>query len=597
MENREVARVLRETAQLLEIDGAIIGRYRSYEKAAELIASLAESIEVLARDPEKLEELPGIGERMAEHIREILSTGDYALRKKLLKKYPLTMLEMLSVQSLGPKKALILWREFNCCTVDQLEATGARRQAARPGRLWRKDRAEHPQGYRGLQKDFGPLRDSYRRARSREAHRVYPALRQKHRSITPAGSLRRWKETIGDLDFLLTYAPETKPEELEAIKDHILGYGELEQVLARGENKVSFRVAKGLQVDVRLLRPENYGAALIYFTGSKEHNVSLRGRAIKMGYTLNEYALATLKDERRVAGTTEEEVYTKLKLDFIPPELRENCGEIEAAEQHRLPKLIEQSDLRGDLQMHTTESDGRHSIEQMAQAARKMGYEYVAITDHSKAVTVANGMDETRTREHARRIRAAKVSGIRILAGIEVDILKDGRLDLADEVLAELDIVVASIHSFMNMERDESTERMLAAIENPYVQIIGHPTGRILLRRDAMAYDMERILDAARRRGRRGGMQRRARPARFEGRLPAHGQRSGRARGDFHRRALDQESRVDALRRADGAPRLDREKRCAKRAAARANARCAAPEARRRFEKGLCHTPLLNVDK
>jgi DNA polymerase (family 10) len=504
MENRDVARVLRETAQLLEIDGAIIGRYRSYEKAAELIASLAESIEVLARDPEKLEELPGIGERMAEHIREILSTGDYALRKKLLKKYPLTMLEMLSVQSLGPKKALILWREFSCCTVDQLE------QLAREGKL--RDLAGF--GEKTEQNILKAI-EVFKKISGRfviptaehEAEKLIAYIERYGKpgkpigSITPAGSLRRWKETIGDLDFLLTYAPETKPEELEAIKDHILGYGELEQVLARGENKVSFRVAKGLQVDVRLLRPENYGAALIYFTGSKEHNVSLRGRAIKMGYTLNEYALATLKDERRVAGTTEEEVYAKLKLDFIPPELRENCGEIEAAEQHRLPKLIEQSDLRGDLQMHTTESDGRHSIEQMAQAARKMGYEYVAITDHSKAVTVANGMDEARTREHARRIRAAKVSGIRILAGIEVDILKDGRLDLDDEVLAELDIVVASIHSFMNMERAEITERMLAAIDNPYVQIVGHPTGRILLRRDAMAYDMERILDAARRRG------------------------------------------------------------------------------------------------
>jgi DNA polymerase (family 10) len=504
MENREVARVLRETAQLLEIDGAIIGRYRSYEKAAELIASLAESIEVLARDPEKLEELPGIGERMAEHIREILSTGDYALRKKLLKKYPLTMLEMLSVQSLGPKKALILWREFSCCTVDQLE------QLAREGKL--RDLAGF--GEKTEQNILKAI-EVFKKISGRfviptaehEAEKLIAYIERYGKpgkpigSITPAGSLRRWKETIGDLDFLLTYAPETKPEELEAIKDHILDYGELEQVLARGENKVSFRVAKGLQVDVRLLRPENYGAALIYFTGSKEHNVSLRGRAIKMGYTLNEYALATLKDERRVAGTTEEEVYAKLKLDFIPPELRENCGEIEAAEQHRLPKLIEQSDLRGDLQMHTTESDGRHSIEQMAQAARKMGYEYVAITDHSKAVTVANGMDEARTREHARRIRAAKVSGIRILAGIEVDILKDGRLDLDDEVLAELDIVVASIHSFMNMERAEITERMLAAIDNPYVQIVGHPTGRILLRRDAMAYDMERILDAARRRG------------------------------------------------------------------------------------------------
>jgi DNA polymerase (family X) len=504
MENREVARVLRETAQLLEIDGAIIGRYRSYEKAAELIASLAESIEALARDPEKLEELPGIGERMAEHIREILSTGDYTLRKKLLKKYPLTMLEMLSLQSLGPKKALILWREFNCCTVDQLE------QLAREGKL--RDLA----GF-GEKTEQNLLKaiEVFKKISGRfliptaehEAEKLIAYVQRYGKpgkpigSITPAGSLRRWKETIGDLDFLLTYTPGTNPEELEAIKEHILGYGELEQVLARGENKVSFRVAKGLQVDVRLLRPENSGAALIYFTGSKEHNVSLRGRAIKMGYTLNEYALATLKDERRVAGTTEEEVYAKLKLDFIPPELRENCGEIEAAEQHRLPKLIEQTDLRGDLQMHTTESDGRHSIEQMAQAAHKMGYEYVAITDHSKAVTVANGMDEPRTRAHARKIRAAKVDGIRILAGIEVDILKDGRLDLADEVLAELDIVVASIHSFMNLERAEITERMLAAIENPYVQIIGHPTGRILLRRDAMAYDMESILDAARRRG------------------------------------------------------------------------------------------------
>ena len=501
MENREVARVLRETAQLLEIDGAIIGRYRSYEKAAELIASLAESIESIARDPEKLEELPGVGERMAEHIREILSTGDYALRKKLLKKYPLTMLELLTLQSLGPKKALILWREFKCCTVEQLE------QLAREGKL--RDLAGF--GEKTEQNILKAI-EVYKKISGRflipvaeqETAKLIAYIQRYGRpiaSITPAGSLRRWKETIGDLDLLLTLSPETQPKELEAIKEHILGYGELEQVLARGENKVSFRVAKGLQVDVRLLQPENYGAALIYFTGSKEHNVSLRGRAIKMGYTLNEYALATLKEERRVAGASEEEVYAKLKLDFIPPELRENCGEIEAAEQHRLPRLIEQSDLHGDLQMHTTASDGRHSIEEMARAARKMGYEYIAITDHSKAVTVANGMDEARTREHMREIRTAKVDGIRVLAGIEVDILKDGRLDLPDEVLAELDIVVASIHSFMNLDRAAITERMLAAIENPYVQIIGHPTGRILLRRDAMAYDMERILDAARRRG------------------------------------------------------------------------------------------------
>jgi DNA polymerase (family 10) len=504
MENREVARVLRETAQLLEIDGAIIGRYRSYEKAAELIASLAESIEDLARDPEKLEELPGIGERMAEHIREILSTGDYALRKKLLKKYPLQILDLLSLQSLGPKKTLVLWREFKCSTVEHLE------QLAREGKL--RDLA----GF-GAKTEENILKavEVFKKisgrflitVAEREAAKLTEYIARFGKlvgSITPSGSLRRWKETVGDLDLLLTLAPgKHGAEEIERLKEHILAYGELDQVLARGDNKVSFRVAKGLQVDVRLLRPESHGAALIYFTGSKEHNVALRGRALKMGYTLNEYALATLKEERRVAGVTEEEVYSKLKLDFIPPELRENAGEIDAAEQHHLPKLIEQADLRGDLQMHTTASDGKHSIEEMAQAARQIGYEYIAITDHSKAVTVANGMDEARTREHARKIRAANaaVGGIRILAGIEVDILKDGRLDLADDVLAELDVVVASIHSYMNMERSEMTERMLAGIENPYTQIIAHPTGRLLLRRDAFAYDMERILDAARRRG------------------------------------------------------------------------------------------------
>ena len=274
-------------------------------------------------------------------------------------------------------------------------------------------------------------------------------------------------------------------------------------MLAHGENKVSFRLKSNLQVDVRLLEPESEGAALLYFTGSKEHNVALRGRANKMGYTLNEYALATLEGERRVAGKTEEEIYAKLKLDFIPPELRENTGEIEAAAEHRLPELIELADMRGDLQMHTTASDGRNSIEEMAAAARALGYEYIALTDHSKAVTVANGLDEKRTREQIRKIHAANARkpGIRILAGSEVDILKDGRLDLDDEVLAELDVVVASVHSYMNLERAEMTDRLLAAIENPYTQIVGHPTGRLLLRRDEFACDMEKILDAARKHG------------------------------------------------------------------------------------------------
>jgi DNA polymerase (family 10) len=248
---------------------------------------------------------------------------------------------------------------------------------------------------------------------------------------------------------------------------------------------------------------ENLGAALLYFTGSKEHNVSLRIRALKMGYTLNEYALSTVKGEKRIAGTTEAEVYAKLGLDVIPPELRENTGEIEAAEEHKLPKLIELADMRGDLQMHTTASDGKNSIEEMGNAARELGYEYIALTDHSKAVTVANGMDDKRTLEQLAKIRDAqsRVPGIRLLAGIEVDILKSGKLDLSDEVLAQLNVVVASVHSYMQMERAEMTERLLAAIENPYVHIIAHPTGRLLLRREAFDYEMEHILDAAKKHG------------------------------------------------------------------------------------------------
>ncbi len=323
-------------------------------------------------------------------------------------------------------------------------------------------------------------------------------------SVTPAGSLRRGKETVGDLDLLVTLAEgHTKQKDVDALAEHILTFPGIDQVLAHGENKVSFTLQDGLQVDVRLLEKENFGAALLYFTGSKEHNVALRGRANDMGYTLNEYQLATLKGEKRVAGRTEEEIYGKLKLDYIPPELRENSGEIEAAEKHTLPKLIELRDMKGDLQMHTTASDGKNSIEEMAEAAKALGHEYIAITDHSKAVTVANGLDEKRMAAHIKKLRAAdeKGLGIRVLVGSEVDILKDGPLDYSDEILAQLDVVVCSIHSYFNLDRAAMTERMLAAIENPYTQIIAHPTGRLLLRRDAFDYDMEKVLDACAKHG------------------------------------------------------------------------------------------------
>ena len=294
-----------------------------------------------------------------------------------------------------------------------------------------------------------------------------------------------------------------RQKDVDAVAKQILTYPPIEQILAHGENKVSFTLENGLQVDVRLLEKENFGAALLYFTGSKEHNVKLRGRANEMGYTLNEYSLATLKAEKPVAGRSEEEIYERLKLDYIPPELRENTGEVEAAEKHRLPKLVELKDMKGDLQMHTTASDGKNSIEEMAGAARALGHEYIAITDHSKAVTVANGLDEKRMVAHIKKLRAAdeKGLGIRVLVGSEVDILKDGSLDYSDETLAQIDVVVCSVHSYFNLDRVEMTERMLAAIENPYTQIIGHPTGRLLLKRQELPYDMDKVLDACARTG------------------------------------------------------------------------------------------------
>jgi DNA polymerase (family X) len=581
MDNKQIARILRETAQLLEIDGAIIGRYRSYEKAAELIESLPDSVAMLVETPDKLEELPGIGERMVEHLTEIVKSGDYSLRKKLLRKYPVTILELLSLQSLGPKKVAFLWSQFQCCTVADIE------RIAREGKLrdlagfGEKSEQNILKAVEVFKKSTGRfLISTAEDAAAKISAHILNAGKLAE-SVTPAGSLRRGKETVGDLDLLVTLtetkakngsppssegkqkaaakgkgdagikssatlkmqekrqpnAGNSRQDEVDALAEHILKFNGIDQVLAHGENKVSFTLANGLQVDVRLLEKENFGAALLYFTGSKEHNVKLRGRANDMGYTLNEYELATLgegdapekdgkgkpksgpppssegrhkaaatkpgKGGERVAGRTEEEIYAKLKLDYIPPELRENSGEIEAAERHTLPKLIERRDIRGDLQMHTTASDGKNSIEEMAEAAKALGHEYIAITDHSKAVTVANGLDEKRMAAHIKKLRAAdeKGLGIRVLVGSEVDILKDGKLDYPDEILAQMEVVVCSVHSYFTLDRAAMTERMLAAIENPYTQIIGHPTGRLLLRRDAFDYDMEKVLDACAKHG------------------------------------------------------------------------------------------------
>jgi DNA polymerase (family 10) len=326
-----------------------------------------------------------------------------------------------------------------------------------------------------------------------QAHlKAVPAVR----GVTAAGSLRRGCDTIGDLDILVTGG---SPQD---VAERFLKFPKIIETLARGENKVSVKLRNGIQVDLRVLEPDSHGAALQYFTGSKAHNVALRDRAKRMGYKLSEYGLFNVADDSKVAGKSEEEIYQKLKLRYIEPELRENTGEIEAAEKGALPTLININDIRGDLHMHSTATDGRCSIREMAEAARERGLEYIAITDHSQALAMANGLNEKRVLEQIAEIRklSQEIEGIRILASSEVDIRQDGTLDLADDALAQLDVVVASVHSHMKLPPEQMTDRLLRAFENPYLNILAHPTGRMLLRREAYAFDLERILREANRR-------------------------------------------------------------------------------------------------
>jgi DNA polymerase (family 10) len=442
--------------------------------------------------------IPGIGKGMLTNLKEMLSHGRLTLHADLLQKYRPSMLQLLRVQGLGPKTISLIWSAYQVCDLEGVE------QLAREGKI----RILPRMGEKHEQKLLKAIQD-YRKIAGRflldtaenQAQKIIEHLSSYSgvEKVTPAGSLRRGRETVGDLDILVTGAACCDDAERQKLIEHIIKLPGLMEIIARGENKVSFRMRGGMQVDVRFLSPESFGAAMQYFTGSKAHNVALRQRALKMGYTLNEYSLARLEDEKAVAGQTEEEIYAALKLDYIAPELRENSGEIDAAEKHDLPKLITHDDLQGDVHMHTIATDGRNTIQEMAEAARERGYKYMAITDHSKNLAFANGLDDKRALEHIERIRAAdnSIDGIRIFAGIEVDILGDGSLDLSDSVLEQMDLVIASVHSHFNQSSEEMTARLLKAIENPNVSIIGHPTGRILLRRDAYGFDMEAALRAA----------------------------------------------------------------------------------------------------
>jgi DNA polymerase (family 10) len=500
VDNKSIAGVLYETADLLEIDAQDSFRIRSYRNAAEAIEGLPDQISDMIGEPKKVLAVPGIGKGMLINLQQMMKEGRLSLHSELLQKYHPSMLQLLRVQGLGPKTIALIWSAYKVSDlegVENLAREGKIRTLPRMGEKHEKKLLKAIEDYRKIAGRFLIDTAEIQAAKIIEHLKTYDGVEK----ITPAGSLRRGRETVGDLDILVTGPACCNDTERQKLIDHIIKLPGLMEIIARGENKVSFRMRGGMQVDVRFLAPESFGAAMQYFTGSKSHNVTLRQRALKMGYTLSEYSLARLDDQSIVASKSEEDIYAALKLDYIPPELRENAGEIESAEKHALPRLIEQSDLQGDVHMHTVETDGRNTIEEMAEAARERGYKYMAITDHSKNLAFANGLVDKRAVENIARIRAANktVGGIRIFAGIEVDILADGALDLSDSVLEQMDVVIASVHSHFDQSPEEMTERLLKAISNPNVSLIGHPTGRLLLRRDSYAFDMERILEAAAR--------------------------------------------------------------------------------------------------
>jgi len=498
MDNPTIGHLLSETADLLEIDGGDGFRIRSYRRAAEAAEQTTVELVPAASDAALLLEIPGIGKGMAANIQAIVLTGTLPLREELLQKYGSGLLELLKLPGMGPKTVALLWAAAQINSIDQLaQAIDAGRLAGLP-RMGEKQVEKLRKGIEEYRRSSGRYRidvaeDAARRITAYLL--AFPGIER----VTPAGSLRRGRETAGDLDLLVT-GPACAPEHTAAAVEYVAAFPGIRDIIAKGGNKVSFHLADGLQVDVRLLPAASYGAALQYFTGSKAHNVSLRQRALKMGYTLSEWALARLDDNSVVAAATEEEIYAALGMDWMPPEMRENLGEIEAAARHALPRLIEKADLRGDVHMHTHATDGHNSIREMAEAALACGFDYIAITDHSKNLAMTNGLDDQRALEHVRRIREVddQMAGrIRVFTGIEVDILADGALDLDDEVLAQMDIVIASVHTRFDQSREETTARVLRAIENPYVGVLGHPTGRLLLRREPFALDLGAVLRRA----------------------------------------------------------------------------------------------------
>lgn len=494
MKNQEIARIFNDIADILEIKGDNPFRIRAYRRAAQNIDGLPRDIAGLSE--EELLGIPGIGQDLAGKIKEYLSTGKIASYEELKKEIPEGLTVLLTVPGLGPKTAKLLYERLKVKTVEDLERLAKEHKLAGLPGIKEKTEENILKGIEMLKrgKDRLPIGRVLPLA-----NEILQQLREKAPAdkLSLAGSLRRWKDTIKDIDILAT------SKEPEKVMNVFVKLPMVKEVLMKGPTKSSVIITEGIQVDLRVVDETSFGAALAYFTGSKAHNIKIREMAVKAGLKINEYGIFRESDNKRIGGEREEDVYEVLGLPYIPPELREDTGEIEAALEGRLPRLVELSDIKGDLHVHSRHSDGSHTIEELVKAAKERGYEYIALTDHTKGLGVARGLNEEKVLDELKEVRALnkKLRGFRVLMGVEVDIRSNFTLDLPNEILKELDIVVASIHSGFRQSKEQLTKRLLSAIENPYVTIIAHPTGRLIGERDAYDVDIEEVFKRAREKG------------------------------------------------------------------------------------------------
>jgi DNA polymerase (family 10) len=491
MDNKEYARILKEISILRQIRGDNHFKIRAYENGARAIENLADPLESLM-DEGDITQIEGIGKSLAKELESLRETGVSSVHQELLVELDPGLLDLMKIQGLGPKRIKTLYDELGISNVDLLKEAAESGKIADVEGLGKKTQEKILAEIERLAQSSGRMPLPAARA---IAYGVRDKLKEVKgvEAIDVAGSIRRGRETIGDIDILVATSGEPQP-----IFEAFVTLPEVEEVLVRGDTKTSARLRNGMQVDVRIVRPEQFGAALHYFTGSKEHHVKLRTRAKKMGLKINEYGVFPRDSDTPVASKTEEDLYACLDLQFIPPELREGRDEIDLAEESKVPKLVEAADMLGDLHMHTTETDGRNTILEMVEAAKARNYRYIAITDHSQAVTVAGGMTPNRFEAQIAQIREInqELEDFRIYSGIEVDILKDGSLDMDHDLLRETDWVVASVHSHFNLPKEEMTARVIRAVESGLVHCLGHATGRILGGRDGYDLDIGQVMDA-----------------------------------------------------------------------------------------------------